>query len=79
MPDKGISAIAYNFLNLPKQINQNANVTNYYYRADGVKLKKKFTLVNSTGTKTIYTEYLDGFQYSTPDTETIRLLENLIR
>lgn len=77
MPDKKISAIAYNFLNLPKQINQNANVTNYYYRADGVKVKKKFTLTNSSGTKVINTEYLDGFQYSTPNTDPIRkALEN---
>ncbi|PZU82756.1 MAG: sugar-binding protein [Chryseobacterium sp.] len=77
MPDKKISAIAYNYLNLPKQINQNANVTNYYYRADGVKLKKKFVLTNSAGTKVINTEYLDGFQYSTPNTEPIRkVLEN---
>ncbi|MFC0343730.1 DUF6443 domain-containing protein [Epilithonimonas hispanica] len=77
MPDKKISAIAYNFLNLPKQINQNANVTNYYYRADGVKVKKKFTLTNSSGTKIINTEYLDGFQYSTPNTDPIRkALEN---
>ena len=77
MPDKKISAIAYNFLNLPKQINQNANVTNYYYRADGVKVKKKFVLTNAAGTKTINTEYLDGFQYSTPNTDPIRkALEN---
>ncbi|MGC4128046.1 MAG: hypothetical protein QM564_00490 [Bergeyella sp.] len=47
MPDKGISAIAYNFLNLPTEIDQNANVTNYYYRADGIKIKKKYTLVNA--------------------------------
>jgi hypothetical protein len=72
MPDKNISAIAYNFLNLPKQINQNANVTNYYYRADGVKVKKKFMLTNASGTKIINTEYLDGFQYSTPNTDPIR-------
>ncbi len=77
MPDKNISAIAYNILNLPNQINQNANVTNYYYRADGVKVRKKFVLTNSTGTKTINTEYLDGFQYSTPNTDPIRkALEN---
>ncbi|MPS74527.1 MAG: RHS repeat-associated core domain-containing protein, partial [Chryseobacterium sp.] len=72
MPDKNISAIAYNFLNLPKQIDQNANVTNYYYRADGVKVKKRFVLTNSSGTKTINTEYLDGFQYSTPNTDPLR-------
>ncbi len=72
MPDKGISAIAYNFLNLPTQINQNSNITKYIYRADGVKLKKVYTLVNASGTKLINTEYLDGFQYSTANTEPIR-------
>jgi len=53
--DKGISSIQYNYLNLPKQITQNANVTNYTYRADGVKLKRLFG--------TVQTDYLDGFQY----------------
>jgi RHS repeat-associated protein len=72
MPDKGISAIAYNFLNLPSQMNQNANTLKYFYSAGGTKLKKVFILVNSAGTKTINTEYLDGFQYSTPNTEPIR-------
>jgi len=53
--DKGISSIQYNFLNLPKQITQNSVITNYIYRADGVKLKKLFGDVE--------TDYLDGFQY----------------
>ena len=53
--DKDISSIQYNFLNLPKQITQNAQVTNYVYRADGVKVKKLFG--------DIETNYLDGFQY----------------
>jgi RHS repeat-associated protein len=53
--DKGISSIQYNYLNLPKQITQNAQVTNYVYRADGVKVKKLFG--------DIETDYLDGFQY----------------
>ncbi|MDH5035831.1 DUF6443 domain-containing protein [Chryseobacterium cucumeris] len=54
-PDKGISAIQYNYLNLPQQITQNAKVTQYTYRADGVKVKKLFG--------DIETDYLDGFQY----------------
>ncbi len=54
-PDKGISSIQYNYLNLPKQITQNAQVTNYTYRADGVKVKKLFNGLE--------TNYLDGFQY----------------
>ncbi|PUV24416.1 DUF6443 domain-containing protein [Sphingobacterium athyrii] len=53
--DKGISSIQYNYLNLPKQISQNAQLTNYVYRADGVKVKKLFG--------DIETNYLDGFQY----------------
>ncbi|MCD1117458.1 DUF6443 domain-containing protein [Chryseobacterium turcicum] len=53
--DKGISSIQYNYLNLPKQITQNAQITNYIYRADGVKVKKLFG--------DIETNYLDGFQY----------------
>ncbi|WP_419870498.1 RHS repeat-associated core domain-containing protein [Chryseobacterium sp. CT-SW4] len=53
--DKGISSIAYNYLNLPKQITQNSVVTNYTYRADGAKVKKLFG--------DIETDYLDGFQY----------------
>jgi len=54
-PDKGISSIQYNYLNLPKQITQNSEVTNYTYRADGVKVKKLFNGLE--------TDYLDGFQY----------------
>ncbi|MCI3938908.1 RHS repeat-associated core domain-containing protein [Chryseobacterium aahli] len=53
--DKGISSIQYNYLNLPKQITQNGQVTNYTYRADGVKMKKLYG--------TVETNYLDGFQY----------------
>ncbi|MDR6405878.1 MULTISPECIES: DUF6443 domain-containing protein [Chryseobacterium] len=54
-PDKDISNIQYNILNLPKQITQNGQVMNYSYRADGVKVKKLFAGVE--------THYLDGFQY----------------
>jgi len=53
--DKGISSIQYNFLNLPKQVIQDAKVTNYTYRADGVKVKKLFG--------DLETDYLNGFQY----------------
>ena len=54
--DKGISSIAYNFLNLPNRINQNTGNTTYLYRADGSKLRKTYG-------NTI-TDYLDGFQYT---------------
>ncbi|WP_312177491.1 RHS repeat-associated core domain-containing protein, partial [Chryseobacterium sp.] len=54
-PDKNISSIEYNYLNLPKKITQDAQVTDYVYRADGVKIKKLFG--------GLQTDYLDGFQY----------------
>ena len=73
MPDKGITDIRYNYLNLPDVIIKDQdNSTTYTYRADGVKLKKSFALSNDDGTTVINTEYLDGFQYSTPNTEPIR-------
>ncbi len=53
--DKGISSIQYNYLNLPKQVTRNSVVTDYTYRADGVKVKKLFG--------TTETHYVDGFQY----------------
>lgn len=64
MPDKGITNIVYNYLNLPKEIVQ-VNNSKYFYRADGVKIKKTFTLNNADGSNTANTEYLDGFQYIT--------------
>jgi hypothetical protein len=74
MPDKGITNISYNFLNLPKQITQNGNTTNHIYRADGTKLHKKFTINGQE----IDTDYLDEFVYTTPYSEEIKeaLLEN---
>ncbi len=56
-PDKGISYIKYNYLNLPEQVTQDSKITNYIYRADGVKVKK-------SGTAGLATDYLDGFQYT---------------
>ncbi|MBU8883505.1 RHS repeat-associated core domain-containing protein [Kaistella sp. DKR-2] len=72
MPDKGIMAIAYNHLNLPKQcdINPDSNTTTLIktgYRADGVKIKKEniTTIGGIRGDLTTVntTDYLDGFQY----------------
>ncbi|REC59043.1 hypothetical protein DRF65_28110, partial [Chryseobacterium pennae] len=69
MKDKGITSIAYNFLNLPdKMIMLQSGVgLTYLYGANGTKLQK----VNSTyecGIVDCYTvnavsDYLDGFQY----------------
>ncbi|WP_411811938.1 DUF6443 domain-containing protein [Chryseobacterium scophthalmum] len=53
--DKGISAIKYNFLDLPYKVTQNSKVADYLYRADGTKLSKKIG--------DIETSYLDEFQY----------------
>lgn len=64
MPDKGITNIVYNYLNLPQEIAQTNN-TKYSYLANGVKIKKSYTLNNATGAHISNTEYLDGFQYIT--------------
>ncbi|MDQ8141011.1 RHS repeat-associated core domain-containing protein [Chryseobacterium sp. CFS15] len=47
--------LQYPNLNLPNQINQNAQLAQNVYRADGTKVKKLFG--------DIETNYLDGFQY----------------
>lgn len=72
MPDKGISSIKYNFLNLPNNLilnkNGSENLTiNTKYRADGTKLTKENVtsitgVIGATITKKT-TDYLDGFQY----------------
>ena len=80
MPDKGISAIAYNFLNLPSQFDINEEgvtdiIIKTFYSADGTKLKKTNTTsisgIAGTTTTVNTTDYLDGFQYleniKTPD------------
>ncbi|WP_445223262.1 RHS repeat domain-containing protein [Chryseobacterium sp. MYb328] len=56
-PDKKISSIKYNYLNLPQQVTQDSKTTYYIYRADGTKVKK-------SGTAGLATDYLDGFQYT---------------
>lgn len=55
--DKGISAIQYNFLNLPRQVSAQGYTTDYLYSANGTKLKKNFYFFE--------THYLDGFQHRT--------------
>jgi len=64
MPDKGITNISYNFLNLPTSVSQRGNETKYTYRADGTKLKRTFTLNNNEGSNTTTTEYFGGFNYT---------------
>ncbi|WP_051349429.1 DUF6443 domain-containing protein [Chryseobacterium gregarium] len=71
MPDKGISKIAYNYLNLPDQLNYAKGIetvtVNTKYGSDGSKLQKQNTTKadGSSGSSTLIktTDYLDGFQY----------------
>ena len=72
MIDKGITAILYNYLNLPKQvtINPDSNTTTLIktiYRADGLKIRKENTTtmggIIGDLTTVSATDYLDGFQY----------------
>ncbi|MFA7469914.1 MAG: RHS repeat-associated core domain-containing protein, partial [Weeksellaceae bacterium] len=75
MADKNISSINYNFLNLPTSIVRQ-NTTAFLYSADGTKLKKTLTLNNGQQSVNIVTEYSDGFQYSTPNSD---LINGLLR
>jgi len=79
--DKGILGIQYNYLNLPNNLifdqiylvrdiftglSEIKNITTQYlYRADGSKLKKKYTFGTGKTSAEVYkiTDYLDGFQY----------------
>ncbi|MEG1665783.1 DUF6443 domain-containing protein, partial [Chryseobacterium sp.] len=67
MPDKNISEISYNYLNLPKKIQYGGVNIDYSYNAGGIKFQKK-TPRTECGiidciTYIDTTDYLDGFQY----------------
>ncbi|WP_312901535.1 DUF6443 domain-containing protein [Chryseobacterium taichungense] len=74
--DRGMLQIDYNYLNLPNYIKFNRYVsrrgqlyyvnTDYLYRADGVKLTKRYNYFIGTSdlAAVSHTDYLDGFQYS---------------
>ncbi|MDR6546624.1 RHS repeat-associated protein [Chryseobacterium rhizosphaerae] len=71
MADKNISKIQYNHLNLPNKLEYGDmgifGVSQYTYRADGIKLQKAETrfecgIINCYGV-TDLSDYLDGFQY----------------
>ncbi|HBH49897.1 MAG TPA: hypothetical protein DDX98_14725, partial [Bacteroidales bacterium] len=55
--NKGISNIAYNYMNLPSQVTRNGNTTDYVYTAAGVKLEHFDGLNNKK------TEYIGNFVY----------------
>ena len=59
--NKGITAITYNHLNLPVEVNFGSSTKkiNYLYNAAGVKVKKTVT----DGSVITTTDYLSGFQY----------------
>jgi RHS repeat-associated protein len=65
--DRGISSIAYNYLNLPSVITNGTgkmkNYMKYIYRADGTKVRKYPS--GSYVISSPSTDYLDGFQYIT--------------
>jgi RHS repeat-associated protein len=62
--DKNISSISYNFLNLPTEIVlPNSEKINYFYGADGTKIKKVRIINIGSSTATETTDYLNGFQY----------------
>ncbi|PWW30650.1 DUF6443 domain-containing protein [Chryseobacterium sp. AG844] len=71
MPDKNITKITYNHLNLPNKIEYGnlglSGLHNYLYSADGVRLQKKLPKIEcgiiNCYTVTEITDYLDGFQY----------------
>ncbi|WPO89700.1 DUF6443 domain-containing protein [Chryseobacterium sp. HR92] len=71
MPDKNITKITYNHLNLPNKIEYGnmglSGMHNYLYRADGIKVQKKLPMfecgIINCYTVTQITDYLDGFQY----------------
>ena len=71
IPDKNISAIRYNYLNLPSRIEYgdlgSLATNNYLFRGDGVKLQKiiprfECGIINCYTVNSI-SDYLDGFQY----------------
>ncbi|QQV03069.1 MULTISPECIES: DUF6443 domain-containing protein [Chryseobacterium] len=68
MPDKMMDQIQYNILDLPMQININDNhkKINYFYRADGTKIRKNYLSTDKdTKMYASSTEYIDGFHYAT--------------
>lgn len=59
--NKGITAIAYNHLNLPVEVTFGTTGSiDYIYSADGIKMQKN---VNENSTPVVTTDYIDGFQY----------------
>ncbi len=58
--NKGISAVTYNFMNLPQQVTvTNKGTISYVYDAAGNKLQKKIT----EGARIVTTTYISGYVY----------------
>ena len=62
--NKAISAIGYNFLNLPNQVTvTNKGTISYVYDGAGNKLQKTTVDITASPTKTTVTSYIGGFVY----------------
>lgn len=71
--NKGITSIAYNYMNLPTQVNISGNTIAYQYTANGVKLKKT---AGGAVTSYIGDIHYEGDNISFIQTEEGRLLRN---
>lgn len=68
--NKGITAVTYNFLNLPEQVTVGGNTVSYQYTSDGIKLKK------TTGGEVVH--YMDGIHYNGDNIDFIQTAEGRI-
>lgn len=70
-PNKGITSIVYNHLNLPTQINfSGGNKIEYTYDAAGTRLTKKVTQSGNSGTR----KYSGMFEYNMANTQPLEFM-----
>ncbi|MFH7010857.1 DUF6443 domain-containing protein [Flavobacterium sp. FlaQc-52] len=75
--NKKITAITYNYLNLPKKITFGTTGSiEYIYNSAGQKLEK---IVNETGKPVVTTNYLGGFQYKDSVLEFFPMAEGYVK
>ncbi len=75
--NKGITNIAYNYMNLPEKITfGNGNTIRYMYDASGTKLRQQ-TLVNDV--PGVQTDYSAGFVYENQTLDFIQFAEGRVR